>query len=480
MSLDPKDLPDTRPETPGAMALKSARTPAEVAADQRLFAMLKAPVWRAFTFETGSFLLHVPSSHILEVPIELARHVRGDDVAFGADEELDALAATLPMPPPRDVKTDVRAISLNMAQGCNLRCVYCFAGEGDYGKKAMMSLATAKAAIELFTAGKDWFHVTFFGGEPLLNFAVMKEVVAWCTILPIRFTYSVTTNGTLLNDEKLAWLKEHKVRVTISYDGHGLQARQRLNKDKETNSEQLVERKLKAFEEQLGALQSLVLRSTVTRKNLDILEESILSTLTSHHYRLAVHHHATAFKTQQFGPDDVRQLNEIYTRVIDRLLAKEDFDGLLRLENVKKHVASLESGKTSGKACGAGVNYLTVSAEGAFYLCHRFNEDESENFGDIRRGLDPVKLEEVRKFRGAALDPCRSCWMREWCAGGCLHENKAATGSTFDIDAVFCSMQDVEITQAMRVLSILREKAPERVPGLLPNPKAPNFDGARS
>jgi uncharacterized protein len=419
--------------------------------------------WRAFSFESGAFLLHVPSSHVLEVAPELAAHVRGEAFLPDGDAALADIAAELPAPPPRDVKTDIRAISLNMAQGCNLRCVYCFAGEGDYGKKAMMSLATAKKVIDFFVAGKDWFHVTFFGGEPLLNFGVMQDVVSYCETLPVRFSYAVTTNGTLLNGEKLAWLKDKKVAVTLSYDGHGLQARQRLSKDKVGNSEALVERKLAAFDAELHNLRSLLLRSTVTRANLDILEESILSTITTHGYRLAVYHHATALKAQKFTDADVEKLGQIYRNVIERLLAAGDYPRLLRLENVKKHLAAIQTGKTGGKACGAGVNYLTVSAEGHFHLCHRFNEDQSEGFGDADRGLDQARLAAVAKFRGADRDPCKSCWMREWCAGGCLHENKAATGDTFQVDPVYCKLQAIEIESALRVYTILKEKAPHLV-----------------
>ncbi len=416
--------------------------------------------WRAFSFETGHFLLHVPSSHVLEVEEPLARHVRGDVRLDDGDEALAEIALELPQPPARDVQTDIRAISLNMAQGCNLRCVYCFAGEGDYGKKAMMSLETAKKVVTFFTAGKDWFHITFFGGEPLLNYPVMVELVAWCETLPVRFSYSITTNGTLLNEEKLAWLKAKKVAVTLSYDGHGLQARQRLSKDKQGNSEAQVERKLKAFDEQLHNLRSLLLRSTVTRANLGLLEESILSTISTHSYRLAVYHHATSLASQQFGDADVEKLGQIYKNVIERLLGAGDYPRLLRLENVKKHLLAIKEGKTGGKACGAGVNYLTVSAEGHFHLCHRFNEDQSESFGDAESGLNQDKLRAVAKFRGADQDPCKSCWMREWCAGGCLHENKAKTGSTFDVDPVYCKLQAIEIEQALRVFTILKEKAP--------------------
>ncbi len=430
---------------------------ARVASEVRAF----RGVWKAFD---AGFLLHVPSAHVLEAPDELIRHVQGRESVEGADAELDEIARGLPMPPPRDVKTDVVACSLNLAQGCNLRCLYCFAGEGDYGNKGLMKLDTAVAALELLTKDKAYFHVIFFGGEPFLNYPVMKDVVTWCeareAATGTRFSYAVTTNGTLLNDEKLAWLKAKKVSVTLSYDGHGLQAKQRPMVGQQS-SEPVVEKKLRAFQEQLASLRSFILRSTVMRDNVNLLEEAILKTLTTHNYRLAVYHQASPLKVFHFTEADAAKLAAVYVKVIDRLVEAGDFKALLRLDNVKKHLLNIRDGKTGGKACGAGVNYLTVSAEGAFHLCHRFNEDESERFGDVLHGLDQKKLDAVSAFREAKKAPCDTCWMREWCAGGCLHENKAATGDTFAVDPMFCRLQAVEIEQAMRVYAILLERAPE-------------------
>src|SRR5262249_54506863 len=109
---------------------------------------------------------------------------------------------------------------------------------------------------------------------------------------------------------------------------------------------------------------------------------------------------------------------------------------------------------------GAGVNYLTVSVEGDFYLCHRFNEDQSEKYGSISEGLDKPRLDEVAAFRGAALDPCKSCWLRQWCAGGCMHEHKVATGNKFDLDPMYCKLLSLEVSQAMRIYTLLLKKAP--------------------
>ena len=424
------------------------------------WADLKAPIWRAFSFETGHFLLHVPSSHVIEVPEAMVRHVRGAQVNEDMSAELAALARDLPVPPPRVVTPDIQAVSLNMAQGCNLRCTYCFAGEGDYGVKGMMTAQTATSALTLFSKNKDRFHVVFFGGEPMLNFGVIQEVVDWCETQTCKFSFAITTNGTLLTHEKLAWLKAKQFSMTLSYDGKGLQSRQRLNKDKQTNSEQLVERKVDTFGEQLKTLKDVVIRATVTRENLDHLEHAMVTTLTAHNFKLAVAHHATPLRAFQFTDQDIEKLGSIFKRVVDRLVEDQDWEKLLKLDNVMKHVKSIHKGRTNLRACGAGVNYLTVSVEGDFYLCHRFNEDQAEMYGSIAKGVDQERLSEVAAFRGAAKDPCKSCWIRQWCAGGCMHEHKSATGNKFDIGPMYCKLLSLEVTEAMRVYTVLQQQAP--------------------
>ena len=419
------------------------------------------PEWQAFSFESGSFLLHIPSSHVLEVAATLVAHVRGEVNDPAAAAELTALTKALPRPVRKKIEPDIRAISLNMAQGCNLRCTYCFAGDGDYGSKGMMSFATAKAAISLLALGKTSFHVVFFGGEPMLNFRVIEQVVGWCEDERLPITFSMTTNGTLLTAEKLAWLRAKKFALNLSYDGPGMHAKQRLNKDKITNSEALIERKLEVFASQLSQLREFRLRATVTKAALPFVEEALVSTLSSKNFKLFLSHHATSERGVEFGHDDIEYLGEVLRRIVNRFLAVGDFARLLKLENIEQAVRMIHRGKTGGMACGAGVNYLTVSVAGSFYLCHRFNEDESERVGNVSDGLAYEKLAEVSAFRAAAKAPCNTCWMREWCAGGCMHEHKSASGDKFAVDPRFCRLQALEMTEAMRVYTTILAQSPE-------------------
>ncbi len=431
--------------------------------------MAKIPKgWKSFAFEHGYFALHVLSSHLLEVTKEIHEHISEQVLDSEVETYLAELAADFPIPEKKEIKKDIGAISLNMAQGCNLRCTYCFAGEGDYGNKAMMSIETAKASVEMFSKGRKWFHIIFFGGEPMLNFSVMKQLVEWCEEphQTCKFSYSMTTNATLLTDERMAWLKSKRFGITVSYDGKGLHARQRLNKDLVSNSETMVEKKLNKFSEQLGTLKDFRLRTTISRENLVVLEEAMVATLNAYNFKMYVSHHATPAKPMCFEKEDIDALGAVYDRVINRFIASEKWEDIFRFENTVKMMKLIHSGKTGVYACGAGINYLTVSATGNFYLCHRLNEDEDESFGNIKAGLDEQRVTDMIEFRQAKKDPCRSCWMREWCAGGCMHEHKAKNNSIYDIDPMYCRLQSIEIKQAMRIYTLLQQKAPHLIEAL--------------
>jgi uncharacterized protein len=275
----------------------------------------------------------------------------------------------------------------------------------------------------------------------------------------------MTTNGTLLNEERLQWLRAKNFSITWSYDGKGLQDRQRFLKDKKTGSGTIVERKLEAFEDALGKLRDFKLRTTITRNNLHLLEESLLATLTARNFKVYLSRHATSDSASAFTDADINKLGSILKSVVDRLLEERDYAKLLRIGNLQQRLKNIDKGTTGMTACAAGLRYLTVSVEGNFYLCHRFNEDSSENFGNAERGLDEERLAEIREARTAKKEPCNSCWMRQWCAGGCFHEHRSATGDKLNIDPAFCKLQAIETEQAIRIYAALREHAPALLEG---------------
>lgn len=430
--------------------------------------------WKGFSFAHGDFALHVPSSSVAMVPTTMAQLMAqglpGVKWPAAIQQQFQDfvgqhLAAWTPKPVVAPT-VNIHSIALNVAQHCNMRCHYCFAGDGDYGKASLMADAVAFGAVDFFAKNQKHLHLIFFGGEPLMNYALIQKVVDYskdAKFAGMKFTYSITTNGTLLTSKHLEFFRENKFIVNWSYDGKGLQEKQRplapKLKDpagsKGPSSEALLQEKLARFSTQLGTLRGLQLRSTVMKENLGDLEEALLHTLTSHQYRFLMGYHATSMKSLAFGPADVALLGKIYHRVIDRLVEQGNFEALLRFEPLRGHLSKIKKGNTRQMFCLAGVNYLSVSSTGKFYLCHRFTEDESQRVGDLEQGLLMDKLTAFATHRTVLHEPCSSCWMKEWCGGGCFHENNAANGTPFTPDPMFCQLQDLELTKAMELYTLL-------------------------
>ncbi len=411
------------------------------------------PPWKVFSFPHGTYLLHTPTSHVIRY--------HGRDLPSADHPSLQGLAATFPKPKIFQSQIHITSAALNLAQGCNLSCSYCFAGEGDYGSKKIMTLDVATRALRVLAEGKTHFHIAFFGGEPLLNFKTLKEIVEWTKSEPQKYSFSITTNGTLLTEEKLRFLKDHKFSMNLSYDGRGLGEHQRFAKEKNQFSPtDLILKKVISFADGLNALKDFRLRGTVTKENLNYLKHAVLDTLTSTNFKVFLSHHGTEDRAREFNEDAADTYAGIMRDVHDLLLQEKDFQRLFRIERLVENMRKFLRGKTGGMTCGAGLSYVSVSASGEFFLCHRFTEDASEKVGDMELGLNLEKLEQIRAYRQDPSPSCHACWMKEWCRGGCFHEHKAKNGDTLLINPVFCYLQDLELKEAMRVYTYLLEYEP--------------------
>src|SRR3989338_1324722 len=186
--------------------------------------------WKTFVSEHCFFLFHVPSSSIVQVPERIAQSLQSE-IPNSHLEELQVLGNSLITSKAYEhiTPSPITHIALNVAERCNLRCTYCYAGDGDYGSNSLMSFETARKAILFFAREQSVLHISFFGGEPLLNFALVKEVAEWCATLNFSFRFSLTTNGVLLNESHLEFFKTHKFELKISYDGKELQNTQRTH-----------------------------------------------------------------------------------------------------------------------------------------------------------------------------------------------------------------------------------------------------------
>jgi uncharacterized protein len=416
--------------------------------------------WKAFRYAHGSYLLHVPTGHIFSVADE---HVQALLTTSELGEFLNELTNGLPKAPEKELEPiDITSIALNVEQSCNMRCVYCYAGDGDYGKDSSMSLSKAQEIVSGLAAGKPYFHIHFFGGEPLLNFSLIRALVTWCEALgTTKFRYSITTNGLLIRETVMQFLKDYRFSMTLSYDGKAIQESQRKNKDETGGKTDRVREKIVKYLDDLKKLPSFKIRSTIAREEIGNFASALEDSLKTFGAKVGFSPAFIDKHGQQYSDRNTDELALSLGLVVEKLIAAEDFDTILQISTIRSFIDLLHRGRINVNACAAGINYLSVSTDGTYYLCHRFTEDSSARVGDYKTGIDHTRLERIRQHRLGGLEPCRSCWMRKWCGGGCFHDNKVANGDELVIDRRFCHLQDMEINLAMKVYTQLLIKRPE-------------------
>ncbi len=428
------------------------------------------PDWKYFHSEHCHFVFHVPTASILQVPEALSqallenkhdevfsnlqKHIKSSEELVSSHINIKSTYAKATA----DKLLNIRHIALNVAERCNLRCTYCYAGQkGDYGSDTLMSFDLAKRSIQFFSSKEKHLEITFFGGEALLNFKLIKNIVEWSSSQQGTYSFSLTSNGVLLNSSHIDFFKKHKFKINISYDGSSAQTLQRTQN---LNLTQNIESKLLNFKETLKELRSFHIKATLSKKFIENFPDDMFKILNSYSYNIQYARVASSDPLLKFDSKDVEKLNLYLTQMVESLLKIQAFDKIMRIGNLRSWIRKLHYGKDQA-FCGAGLSYLSVSTRGRFYLCHRFTEDEEECVGDIDSGLKLEKLEKIRFIRTHSQEPCKSCWMRKVCKGGCFHENKMHSGNIDRIDPLFCKLQDTEMTLALRIYISLLKRAPQ-------------------
>lgn len=324
----------------------------------------------------------------------------------------------------------LHALSLAIAQKCNLGCTYCYASQGDFGGPSKnMSLATALKSVELLINGAapgDRVHLTFLGGEPLANRAGLREATEHAARLAaergVKIGYALTTNGTLLTEADGEFFEKHGFAVTISLDGLREQHdRQRPFKDGRGSFDQIMDRvkPLLVMQRQM----QVSVRATVTPDNLQLREGL-------DHF-LALGFHSVGFSPLlrssnnqgELGADELAAMLEAMVECGLEFEKRVASGQRYAFTNVVNAMRELHKGTHRPYPCGAGAGYLGVSADGQLAACHRFVGDEAGAMGDLENGIDRTKqniwLAERHVHRQS---PCNGCWARYQCAGGCHHE----------------------------------------------------------
>jgi uncharacterized protein len=345
---------------------------------------------------------------------------------------LATLALDLPLlindePPPRP---PVRALSLAVAQKCNLGCSYCYAQEGAFGgETSVMPLEVALASVDLLFRDRqdgEHVHLTFLGGEPLLARSVLGAATEHAQALGCRHGVSVgfaiTTNGTLLTPEDGAFFEEHGFAVTVSIDGLGeAHDRQRPFKGGRGSFEQVIDRvkTLLAMQRRM----QVSARVTVTPANLDL--PATLAGLIELGFHSVGFSPMLASPTRrgQMGHEDLDVMLEQMTACGREFERRVSFGDRYPFANMVNAMREIHRGTHRPYPCGAGAGYFGVSADGELSACHRFVNDATGTMGSVVGGVDVDRQARWLTDRHVhRQEPCRSCWARYLCGGGCHHE----------------------------------------------------------
>ncbi|MCL2404126.1 MAG: thioether cross-link-forming SCIFF peptide maturase [Defluviitaleaceae bacterium] len=358
----------------------------------------------------------------------------------------------------RNRRPVIKALCLHMAHECNLRCGYCFAGQGDYGQdRGLMSLETGRKALDFLIAqsgSRRNLEVDFFGGEPMLNFDTVKALVAYGRAREKetgkRFRFTLTTNGALLTDEDHPYINENMDNVVLSLDGRPEvnDCMRKLTANK-NGSYDVVYPKIKALADSRNHERYYV-RGTYTRHNLDFAAD-VLHMADVGFTQLSVEPVvAPPGVSYSLREEDLPALYAEYEKLADALLARER-DG--KPVNFFHFMMDLSGGPCLAKrvtGCGAGSEYLAITPSGKLFPCHQFVGDDKFCLGDLDTGIVNSKI--VSDFAGCHVyskPACRDCWARYYCSGGCMATAYNTHGDINQPDKISCDLQRKRIECAL-------------------------------
>lgn len=342
----------------------------------------------------------------------------------------------------------IKALCLHVAHICNLNCSYCFASQGKYhGERAVMSYEVGKKALDFLVENSGTrrnLEVDFFGGEPLMNFQVVKDLVAYARSIEQEkgknFRFTLTTNGVLIDDEVIAWANRECSNVVLSLDGRKeIHDKFRVDYAGQGSFEKIVP-KFQKFVEARGG-KDYYMRGTFTHANPDFLND-IQAMLDLGFNELSMEPVVCAAgDPSALTDEDMVVVMEQYEKLAELMLQK-DREG--KPFTFYHYMIDLSGGPCIYKrisGCGSGTEYMAVTPWGDLYPCHQFVGEERFKLGNVWEGVTNTEIQkEFAACNVYAHPECRDCWARLYCSGGCAANAYHATGSVTGVYEAGCKL----------------------------------------
>ncbi len=362
-------------------------------------------------------------------------------------------------------QTVVKALCLHIAHDCNLACRYCFAEEGEYhGRRAFMSFEVGKKALDFLIANSGNrinLEVDFFGGEPLMNWNVVKQLVEYGRSQEKKynkkFRFTLTTNGVLLNDEIMDFCNKEMSNVVLSLDGRK-EVNDRMRPFRNgSGSYDLIVPKFQKFAKSRGEKDYFV-RGTFTRNNLDFSQD-VLHFADLGFEKLSVEPVvASPDEPYSIREEDLPEIMKEYDKLAKEFIKREKEGRGFKFFHF---MIDLSQGPCVAKrlsGCGSGTEYLAVTPWGDFYPCHQFVGMENFLLGNVEEGIvNTAVRDEFKLCNVYAKEKCRDCFARFYCSGGCAANSYNFHGKITDAYDIGCAMQKKRIECAIMIRAALSE-----------------------
>lgn len=361
----------------------------------------------------------------------------------------------------------IKALCLHIAHTCNLNCSYCFASQGKYhGDRALMSFETGKRALDFLVENSGTrrnLEVDFFGGEPLMNFDVVKQLVDYARSIEKdagkNFRFTLTTNGMLIDDDVIEFANKEMSNVVLSLDGRKeVHDRYRVDYSGKGSFDTIVPKFQKLVKAREG--KNYYMRGTFTHANPDFLKDV--------QQMLDLGFRELSMEPVVAKSDDPSALTEADREVV--MKQYEDLAKLMLEYDEKKdpftfyhYMIDLKGGPCIYKrisGCGSGTEYMAVTPWGDLYPCHQFVGEEAFKLGDIYTGVTNKKIQdEFASCNVYARKECADCWARLYCSGGCAANAYHATGSVKGVYKEGCELfcKRLECALAVAIIRDMKE-----------------------
>lgn len=364
------------------------------------------------------------------------------------------------------VASPVKAMCLLIAQDCNLRCKYCFASTGDFGLgRKLMDFETGKKAIDFLlenSGDRENLELDFFGGEPLMNFEVVKQVVVYARSKEAEyhknFRFTVTTNGMLLDDDKIDFINKEMSNVVLSIDGRkevNDRVRQRIDG---TGCYDKIIDKFKDLVEKRHH-QNYYVRGTFTKYNLDFTED-------------VLHLYEQGFDQISVEPvsSDGKMPYAITERDLPRIFSEYEklSNKIIEYGKNGKHfnffhfMIDLDQGPCAIKrlrGCGCGNEYVAINTDGDIYPCHQFVGIEQWKMGNLLDGtFDTDRKKYFAETHIYTKPDCKNCWAKFYCSGGCNANNFIFTGDVHTSHKISCEIEKKRLECAIMLKAVQAEE----------------------